>query len=103
MRQRNPDFVAAPSALIEPNHLRASQLCPTQLGISVSHKVSKRAVVRNQIKRRLRAAFLSLLPQMLAGWQIVIVVKPGATQCDYEQFLQELKQLLIKAEVMNGG
>lgn len=80
-----------------------TQRYPTQLGISVSQKVSKRAVVRNLIKRRLRVAFFSLLPQMSSGWQVVIVVKPGAAECDYGQFLQELKQLLIKAEVMNGS
>ena len=88
---------------IDSGYPRSIQLCPTQLGISVSQKVSKRAVVRNLIKRRLRVAFFSLLPQMSSGWQIVIVVKPGAAECDYEQFLQELKQLLINAEVMNGS
>jgi ribonuclease P protein component len=43
-----------------------------------------------------------LLPQITEGWQIVIVVKPNATECGYGQFLQELKQLLISAEVFNG-
>jgi ribonuclease P protein component len=43
-----------------------------------------------------------LLPEMSPGWQIVIVVKPSATQCDYGQLLQELKQLLKKAEVVDG-
>jgi len=33
---------------------------------------------------------------------LVIVVKPSATQCGYEQFLQELKQLLTSAEVLHG-
>jgi ribonuclease P protein component len=32
----------------------------------------------------------------------VVVVKPSATQCGYEQFLQELEQLLINTEVMDG-
>jgi ribonuclease P protein component len=75
---------------------------PTRLGISVSQKVSKRAVVRNRIKRQIRAAFHHFLPQLSLGWQIVVVVKPNATECGYEQILQELKQLLINAEVMNG-
>jgi ribonuclease P protein component len=73
---------------------------PTQLGISISQKVSKRAVVRNRIKRQLKAIFRDLLPQVVAGWQLVVVVKPSATQCSYGQFLQELKQLLCKAEVI---
>ncbi len=81
---------------------KAEPLPPTRIGISVSQKVSKRAVVRNRIKRRLRAGFRQLLPQIPAGWQIVIVVRPEAIWCDYEQFLRELKQLLIEAEVIHG-
>lgn len=75
---------------------------PTRIGISISQKVSKRAVVRNRIKRQIRAILQQFLPQIPPGWQLVIVVKPSATQCGYEQFLQELKQLLISAEVING-
>lgn len=78
-----------------------SQL-PTRIGISISQKVSKRAVVRNRIKRQLKAILQQLLPQISPGWQIVIVVKSSATQCGYEQFLQELKQLLRSAEVIDG-
>lgn len=78
-----------------------SQL-PSRMGISISQKVSKRAVVRNRIKRQLKAAFRQLLPKVAPGWLLVIVVKPLATQCDYHQFLQELKQLLVEAEVLNG-
>jgi len=74
---------------------------PTQIGISISQKVSKRAVVRNRIKRQLKAIIRALLPQIATGWQLVIVVKPSATQCSYEQFLQELKQLLRRAEIIN--
>ncbi len=75
---------------------------PTRIGISISQKVSKRAVVRNRIKRQLKAILRPLLPEIAPGWQLVIVVKASATQCDYEQFLQELKQLLRSAEVING-
>lgn len=73
----------------------------TQIGISISLKVSKRAVVRNRIKRQIRAALRQMLPQISPGWHLVIVVNPTAAQCDYKQFLQELKQLLVSAEVMH--
>nr|WP_228035071.1 ribonuclease P protein component [Oculatella sp. LEGE 06141] len=74
----------------------------TQIGISISQKVSKRAVVRNRIRRQIQAAFWELLPQVLSGWSLVVVVRPSATQCDYWQILQELKQLLMDAEVLDG-
>ena len=75
---------------------------PSRIGISVSQKVSKKAVIRNRIKRLLRAAFRQLLPKIKAGWLLVVVVKPQASQCEYQQFLQELEQLLAEAEVLNG-
>ncbi len=75
-----------------------------RIGISISTKVSKRAVIRNRIKRQIRAAFRSLLPQITPGWNLVVIVQPQAvtSKCDYQQFLQELEQLLVKAEVING-
>jgi ribonuclease P protein component len=77
---------------------------PTRIGISISTKVSKHAVVRNRLKRQISAAFYQLLPQILPGWRLVIVVKPTAAQekCVTQQFLQELEQLLAQAEVLNG-
>lgn len=76
---------------------------PAQIGISISLKVSKRAVVRNRIKRQIRAALRQLLPRLTAGWKLVIIVRPQAVECDYFQFLQELEQLLLDAEVLNGN
>lgn len=76
---------------------------PARIGISVSTKVSKRAVVRNRLRRQIQAAFRYLLPKLSSGWRLVVVVQPTAAQeCDYQQFLQELEQLLAEAEVLNG-
>jgi ribonuclease P protein component len=75
---------------------------PTRIGISISQKVSKKAVVRNRIKRQIRAIFRQLLPQLSPGWKLIVVVQPGAQECEYAQFLGELEQLLVKAEVING-
>lgn len=75
---------------------------PTKIGVSISQKVSKRAVARNRLKRQIQAAFRHLLPDIDPGWHLVVVVKPEALQCDYSKILQELKQLLIKAEVIDG-
>lgn len=76
----------------------------SRMGISISTKVSKRAVIRNRIKRQIRAAFRSLLPRIAPGWSLVAIVQPQAvtSKCDYQQFLQELEQLLTKAEVIDG-
>jgi ribonuclease P protein component len=78
------------------------KLVPTKLGVSISQKVSKKAVVRNRLKRQILGGFQTLLPNVVPGWRLVIVVKPGAVGCNYGDFLRELKQLLIQAEVLNG-
>ena len=75
---------------------------PTRIGISISQKVSKKAVVRNRIKRQIRAIFRQFLPRISPDWQLIVVVRPGAEECEYAQFLRELEQLLVEAEVLNG-
>ncbi len=75
---------------------------PSRIGISISTKVSKKAVKRNRIKRQIRGAIAEILPKMAEGWDIVIVVKPSAIECKYEHFLRELEQLLIEAKIING-
>lgn len=84
---------------ISPNQIHLSS---TRIGISISQKVSKKAVIRNRIKRQIRGAILELLPYISLGWKVVIVVRPTAVECKYEHFLRELKQLLVKAEIING-
>jgi ribonuclease P protein component len=85
----------------------SSPLCrsprPTRIGVSVSTKVSKRAVVRNRMKRQILGILYPFLPRMAVGCDLVVVVHPVAVECDYSQFLQELEQLLIDAEVFHGN
>lgn len=96
-----------PSGLKKPSLDTATpnqNLSSTKFGVSISTKVSKRAVIRNRIKRQITAALHQLLPKLSPGWRVVIVVKPTAAEskCVSQQFLQELKELLVKAEVLNG-
>ncbi len=92
----------APSSPCPPPEERISTPLPTRFGISISQKVSKRAVIRNRIKRQIRAILRQFLPDIPPGWRVVISVRPTAIECDYQEFLQELKQLLAAAEVFHG-
>ena len=78
--------------------------CPPQstFGISISKKVSKKAVVRNRIKRQIKGAIRTYLKQIEPGWKVVIVVKPKAVECKYEHFLRELEELLKQTKIING-
>lgn len=75
---------------------------PTMFGISISKKVSKKAVVRNRIKRQIKGAIRANLKLIVPGWKIVIVVKPKAIECKYEHFLRELEELLKQTKIING-
>lgn len=73
-----------------------------KIGVAVSLKVSKRAVVRNRIRRQVQAAMLQLMPQMMGGWMILVTARSPAAECDYWQFLRELEELLTRAKVIYG-
>ncbi|MGV2831072.1 ribonuclease P protein component [Myxosarcina sp. GI1(2024)] len=75
---------------------------PSKIGISIGKKVSKKAVVRNRIKRQIKGAIRELLPAITPNWKVVIVVKPSAVKCKYEHFLRELNELLIETKIING-
>jgi len=74
----------------------------TKIGIVVSKKVSKLAVIRNRFKRQLRAIFRQLLSQLINGLQIVITVTTQG-QPSYRQICVDLNPLLIKAKVLQHG
>ncbi len=81
---------------------QSSLPAPTQFGISISQKVSKKAVIRNRFKRQIKGAIRSLLPIIAPGAKIALTVRRPLNECKYEHFLRELKQLLIKAKIIYG-
>jgi ribonuclease P protein component len=92
----------APNFLVRVLLLKAAKDSPTRLGIAISTKVHKRAVVRNKVRRRFHAAFISLIPRLKTGRVMMLNVRPGIIECDYFQILRELEQVLIDAEVLHG-
>ncbi|MER3589957.1 MAG: ribonuclease P protein component [Mastigocladus sp. ERB_26_1] len=106
LRALRPSSMKKPSLDTAHDNVQStnSVIFPIKIGISISTKVSKRAVVRNRLKRQVSAALHQLLPNLSPGWRLVVVVKPAAAEskCVTQQFLQELEQLLAQAEVLNG-
>ncbi len=62
------------------------------------------AVLRNRLRRRLKAAVSSF--GVAGGWDVVINVRRGAVNQDYEGLREQLRKLLDRANVpvnaMNG-
>jgi ribonuclease P protein component len=65
--------------------------------VVVSGKVSKRAVVRNRLRRLLHRHLLSLDPTPLQPSWVVLSLKPGSAELDPAQLLGECSYLLRQA------
>ena len=90
------------SVTVLDRHRSLNDPAATCFGISIGKKVSKKAVVRNLIKRRIKGALRQLISQFLPGKMVVITCKPSIIGCDYDEILRELKKLLLTLEVMHG-
>lgn len=71
----------------------------SRLAVVVSRKVSKKAVVRNRIRRRLAALAAELWQTVTPGCDIVVTVRGDLTQASPA----ELKQQLVKALTQSGA
>jgi ribonuclease P protein component len=73
---------------------------PARAGVAVSKAVGI-AVVRNQVKRRLRAG-LHDLGKDLPGGRIVVRALPPAAAADFAQLRGDLKYCLNRLQVRHG-
>jgi len=73
-----------------------------RLGFLVGLKVSKKAVVRNKIKRRLREIFSSLIKKnkLKKGFDIVVLVRPMIVDKHYNEIEKAIRRVLAKADLM---
>ncbi|NND83057.1 MAG: ribonuclease P protein component [Gammaproteobacteria bacterium] len=79
-------------------NIRARDCGPSRLGVTVSKKVSKLAVQRNQIRRRIKE-FYRLHQHQLVSADVVITAKANcsnATAAEQWQSLQQLWEKLLK-------
>lgn len=75
-----------------------NDLDETRLGFIVSLKISKKAVIRNKIKRRLRE--IVRITETKPGYDIVVAVKPEIVDKNYQEIKKELVNLLKNAKIL---
>jgi ribonuclease P protein component len=79
------------------NHLKISRF-----GFVVSQKISKRATIRNKIKRRLREIIKGKLAGTKKGWDAVLVVRPGLENKDFWEMEEAINKLFKKAKIIKS-
>ncbi len=83
--------------------IRPNDLPFNRYGYSVGKRVGK-AVVRNKVKRRLRAAIAGMaapLAEAAAGRDVVIIARAPAATVDYDELVRALTRLLRRARLLN--
>ncbi|KPJ84859.1 hypothetical protein AMJ57_05230 [Parcubacteria bacterium SG8_24] len=72
----------------------------TRVGFVVSAKVSKKAVVRNRIKRRMRQAMRELLPEVASGYDIAFMARSGTVDLSQAEIKVLMGRLLRQARLV---
>jgi ribonuclease P protein component len=72
----------------------------TKTGFTVSLKVSKKATIRNKIKRQLRDIVFSLIKKIDKGWDLLFLIKRNCLTCSKEDLKKDILDLLAQAEII---
>ncbi len=80
--------------------LRENNLPYSRYAVVVSNKISKKATVRNKLKRKLRENLKQLHPQMKPGHDIVIYAKFKAQDADKAVIQEFIKKGLQQLQVI---
>jgi ribonuclease P protein component len=79
------------------NGLNTARFC-----FIVSKRVSNKAVVRNKLKRRLRAAVGVVLARVRAGVDCVMIAYPGLETKEYQELAMLVEKLLKLSGIISN-
>ena len=69
----------------------------TRFAFIVSGKVSKKAVIRNKIRRRLSEIIRLCMPNMAQGIDLIVIALPSSASREFSEIKSATEDLLIKA------
>lgn len=71
-----------------------NNLKKTRAGFLVSKKISKKAVVRNKLKKRLREIFRLNIERIKSGYDLVFIPLPGLEEEKFEQLKKTFFEII---------
>ncbi len=82
---------------------RKNQTKVNRFGFIVSKKVSKKAVKRNQIKRRLREVVRKNINDYQKGYDVAFIALPGLGNADFKEIKNVVLKLLKKSKILKNN
>ena len=79
--------------------VQASEAPRVRVGVTAGRSVGG-AVQRNKAKRILREAMRPLLPNLLPGWDLILIARPALIAKSLQDIRQVLTSLLRRAQVI---
>ena len=76
-----------------------SRFSETRIGVLVGLKVSKKAVIRNKLKRQIRSIISQELPLLKDGKDLVVITLPSIIDVDFKELQDALKTGLKKLKL----
>lgn len=71
-----------------------------RIGIIVSKKISKKAVVRNKIRRQIKEAYRLNEEKLIRGYDIILIAKESIKKTDYQKIEKSLMHLFYKKNLL---
>ncbi|WP_208587159.1 ribonuclease P protein component [Gracilibacillus suaedae] len=82
-------------------YLHKEQQQHYRVGLSVSKKIGN-AVVRNQVKRYIRQAFLELDTNIKSDYDIIIIARQPTKEMDFHEIKKSVNHLLYKTKLLEN-
>ena len=71
----------------------------TRVGSVVSRKISRKAVLRNKVKRKLREAVRGNIRKIKLGYDLIFFTKKGIERKSFSEIKKMVEDLLVRAKL----
>lgn len=79
---------------------RKNEFPVSRFAVVAGVKVSKKAVVRNRLKRQVRAIIQEILPQVALGYDVLLFLKPSGVERSFQELKSQVLTSFKKAKLL---